>query len=430
MAYTGPYPVTISGTITAMVVSDTVFSGNVINRGTIGPGGIAVISSTFESGGIFDSGVISGGITVDDHSKIVASGGDASTGITVESGGRFAGGISNAGIISAGSAGVFVGAVSIFSGGITNAGTISARQYGIEIGAAGSTSSPARLVSSYIGNVVNTGTISGAVGIQMFDSTISGTIIDNGTIVATEHGIAVVSGAITSGIDVGSQGKIVASTSDGVGILVEFATVFAGGVTNGGTITAGNIGVQISGGSTFLGGVSNISGGTISASGGEDGISLASIQVFSGGVSNDGVVAARATGIAISDDRSFFGGVNNSGTIAAAQGVGIDATDNSIFSGGISNFVTISADRTGIEIQSIPLSTAASATAARSRLAATGCSSAAKPRPRRPSRFRQGRLPEALPTPASSRRAAPALYPSAATASSSAAKPPKATAPR
>ena len=76
MAFNWPYPTVFSGNTAAMVISHTTFSGGVTNTGTIGPGGISVISGAFLSGGgILDSGVIVGGIKVDSSSKIVANGG-------------------------------------------------------------------------------------------------------------------------------------------------------------------------------------------------------------------------------------------------------------------------------------------------------------------------------------------------------------------
>jgi hypothetical protein len=65
-----------------MVISATNFSGGVINAGTIGAGGVTVISSTFLTGGFLNSNLISGaptGIAVRSgstiHGAIVDSGG-------------------------------------------------------------------------------------------------------------------------------------------------------------------------------------------------------------------------------------------------------------------------------------------------------------------------------------------------------------------
>jgi hypothetical protein len=70
MAYTGPFPYTNAGTAVAIDVKNTSFTGNVSNTGVINPGGIAVTSSTID-GGIYDSGFIGGGISVDSHSVLI-----------------------------------------------------------------------------------------------------------------------------------------------------------------------------------------------------------------------------------------------------------------------------------------------------------------------------------------------------------------------
>src|SRR5579859_4514182 len=99
MAFNGPYPTVFGGHTTAMVISHTTFSGGVTNTGTIGPGGISVVSGAFFSGGgILDTGTIAGGIKIDSSSKIVASGGNNA--IAVENTRTFGGGITNAGTIS------------------------------------------------------------------------------------------------------------------------------------------------------------------------------------------------------------------------------------------------------------------------------------------------------------------------------------------
>ena len=128
MAFTGPYPTKFSGHTSAMVISATTFSGGVTNTGTIGPGGISVVSGAFLSGGgILDTGTIGGGIKIDSSSKIVASGGATQTAVAVENTATFGGGISNAGVISAAIDGILVASISIFSGGIHNNGTIAVR---------------------------------------------------------------------------------------------------------------------------------------------------------------------------------------------------------------------------------------------------------------------------------------------------------------
>jgi hypothetical protein len=48
MAYTGPFRHTNTGITGSITVSNTKFSGNVGNTGTISTGGIKVVSSTIE----------------------------------------------------------------------------------------------------------------------------------------------------------------------------------------------------------------------------------------------------------------------------------------------------------------------------------------------------------------------------------------------
>ena len=75
MPFNGPYPTVFSGNTAAMVISHTTFSSGVTNTGTIGAGGITVVSGAFLSGGgILDIGTVVGGIKVDSSSRIVASG--------------------------------------------------------------------------------------------------------------------------------------------------------------------------------------------------------------------------------------------------------------------------------------------------------------------------------------------------------------------
>jgi hypothetical protein len=150
MAYPGPFPVVFSGATSQIRVSHTTFSGGVSNTGTIGAGGIVLISGAFISGGgIFDSGIVSGGIKVDSSSKIVASGGATLTVITIANTNTFGGGISNAGTMSAAQSGIQVlGTVTNFAGGVVNNGRIAGggSQNGIFIGA-----------STASGGIVNSG---------------------------------------------------------------------------------------------------------------------------------------------------------------------------------------------------------------------------------------------------------------------------------
>jgi hypothetical protein len=128
-----------------------------------------------------------------------------------------------------------------FTGGVTNAGTISP---------GGVTITSSTFLS---GGFVNTNLISGATNAiaVLAHSTINGTIVDSGRIVATNfgaNGVFVSGGAeVLGGIQVGSHGVI--SAHSGIRVV--------GGIVNSGIISAGKTGANISGVTTVSGGIVN-----------------------------------------------------------------------------------------------------------------------------------------------------------------------------
>jgi Autotransporter beta-domain len=139
--------------------------------------------------------------------------------------------------------------------------------------------------------------------------------------------------------------------SNGFGIFVGGTNLgspaiatFGGGIANSGTISAG-VGILVLGVSTFLGGISN--GGTITAGG--TGIVVAGISSFSGNVSNSGSITAASGGIVVTGVSAFSGNISNSGSITVSR-TGIVVTGVSTFSGNISNSGSITAGNTGIFI--------------------------------------------------------------------------------
>jgi hypothetical protein len=214
MPFKGPYPTVFSGNTAAMVISHTTFSGGVTNTGTIGAGGISVVSRAFLSGGgIFDSGVIVGGIKVDSSSKIVANGG-TTTAIAVENTNTFGGGISNAGLLSAAHHhdGILVGSVSTFSGGIRNRGTIVAGSFGVVVSSA----------TVFTGGITNSGHISN----------------DGGPAIAVEN-VTSFSGGI-----VNASGGVINPLHGGIN--VRGISIFSGGIANSGTILSeDNSGIDV-----------------------------------------------------------------------------------------------------------------------------------------------------------------------------------------
>jgi hypothetical protein len=344
LAFTGPYPTTFSGNTGAMVVSHTTFSGGVTNAGTIGAGGISVSSSTFLSGGIVDTGVISGGIRIDSHSRIVAS---STTAVAIENTTTFGGGISNAGLHA-----LVVSSVSAFTGDISNTGTISARTFGaIYIDSA----------STFTGAVVNSGRILGGSGTALrisHVSTFTAGISNSGTISVLNWGIRVQSvgsfGADSVGGGIANSGTI---SVQGTDILLQHVGRFAGGITNSGTLTATEWGIEVFDlYSTFSGGINN-SGKITSKS--RAGIILSAVAVFGdptagGGITNSGVISGGWCGVFIDQPYSrFFGGISNSGKIAVTRQAIVVTAANVLDppnGGAIVNSGTVSSGQTGIVV--------------------------------------------------------------------------------
>ena len=323
MAFKGPYPTVFSGHTAAMVISHTTFSGGVTNAGTIGTGGISVISGAFLSGGgILDTGTILGGIKVDSSSKIVASG-TTKTAIAVENANTFGGGISNAGTISAGKSGIVAFRDGTFEGGVTNAGMISAGPFGIIVGQD----------TIFGGRISNSGRISAGLAgiifsrITAFASSTAGGIVNGGTITAGETGINVFAApTFQGGIDNG--GTIKAPN----GIRLDSVTAFGnasasagGGITNSGVISGGGSGISSSKWFRPFWARSGTAGQSQRR---RNGIHLSSFGVFgstsaASGIVNSGRIATQGNGIEAYNSgfngSAFFGGIRNAGTISAGE---------------------------------------------------------------------------------------------------------------
>ena len=349
---------TISGSVGIIQVSS--FSGGISNSGTISVAhGSAVFADfiTSFSGGISNSGTISGGGGVGVNQDHTFSGGiDNSGKITVNTEGifvgagisSFSGGISNSGMISSGGRGIFVeDVVSNFSGGISNIGTISAASVGIDIGPIS--------VTTFAGGISNSGMISaGKTGILVESvSSFSGDIGNSGTISAANFGIiAVLVGSFSGGI---SNSKTISAGQTGI---VVFGGAFSGGVSNSGTISAakGN-GIFVTDVTQFG---SNGPGGGVSNSGvisvGSVGIKIADVLTFSGGVGNAGAISSGGNGIQVGNVGSFSSGISNAGAISAGGFFGVAVSEVTNFSGGISNSGTIALSAktsAGIDIGSV-----------------------------------------------------------------------------
>jgi outer membrane autotransporter protein len=338
------------------------FTGGVTNAGTISmPSGAGIVVggcpcgvSTFE-GGVVNTGTITGlgpGISVVDVESfaggIVNDGGTitpgAASGIVVTRVSSFAGGISNSGRITAVTAGIMVSEVSAFSGGITNSGSIFASGVGITVG----TGCGCAGVSTFSGGIVNSGRIRAGTGIAVSQiETFTGGIVNQGLIAATAMG-----GISVSFVDSFSGGILNTDSSviraSAFGISANDVSVFSGGISNAGRISAGFAGIAALNVTNFSGGITNT--GLISVNGpGSTGIVVAGISIFDGGISNGGTITGGLTGIVIQGVDTFVGGIINTGTIEGVTGIQMSAV--SLFSGGITNGGTITGTTgAGLEI--------------------------------------------------------------------------------
>jgi uncharacterized protein with beta-barrel porin domain len=320
-------------------------SGGAIQIGFATPAGFAIGPGSF-AGGIVNSGTINGhtnaidvasvfaftGDIVNSSSGTIAAGTGAGirVGLVTNGGGytvlSFSGNISNAGTIAAGGLGIGVDGVSTFQGNVVNTGSIGAHT-GIRVAN----------VSAFLGGIANAGTISGGnSGIAVVHvATFTGSIVNaaGATISAAQFGIGVSgnSGTFQGGIT--NAGHI--STTINAGIAVSGVGVFggstAGGILNTGTISAGAAGIVVANVATSFGGsITNAAGGAITATSGP-GIEVSAVALFGnssgGGITNAGTITA-PTGIKIVAGVTFGAGaaIVNSGTIKGTGGTAIDTS--------------------------------------------------------------------------------------------------------
>ena len=348
----------ILGGVAGLNISNTpTFGGGILNAGVLTPAGgqfgIFVDNLSLFTGGIVNSGTILANSTA------------AGKGIAIDIGGlnpvsTFTGGISNSGTISAGVTGISVANVSLFSGSIGNSGTISSIT-GNAITVSG--------VGSFTGSIANTGTINANAGIGVLVtgvSSFSGGISNSRTINAGQAGVEVgtFGGALVSTFVGGivNTGTITSANGDGV-LVTGFGPgsqlpTFGGGIANAGTINGNTNGINLQFVSNFSGGIANTGTITLASTAGPittPGINVAGVSTFAGGINNSGTITALGpvgSGIlvagvaALGNAVSFFsGGITNSGTINATQfGIDLGGAAIASFGGGITNSGSITAN--------------------------------------------------------------------------------------
>ena len=193
------------------------------------------------------------------------------------------GNLTNAGKILAGDTAVDV-RTDTFNGSIVNSAgaIISARDAGIGI-----------FRDAVSGGVTNAGSISARSGIAIEAGTFFGDVSNTGTISGGRGGISVEdTGTFAGAVVNASGGKI----SAGEGIFLNSVGVFgsgvaSGGIVNAGTISAGFTGIGVYSIGTFSGGIDNASGGSIVVSSG-GGIVVQYSSTFAGGITNAGTISS------------------------------------------------------------------------------------------------------------------------------------------
>ena len=345
---------TISGSGSGIAIyGHSTVSGGITNSGTISGGsssaGIGLGGISTVSGGITSSGLISGanGIYVNNASTI-----SGTTGILIHSGGSVSGGIINNGLITGTNYGIAIVGIGSSVDNINNSGTISGSPYGIFLsrsaitgsiinnagGTISGTNTGIRLRShSSVGSITNSGLIHGVWdGIRLTSGSSIGSITNNagGIISGGSYGINLIFGSTVTGHITNDAGGTISGGTTGIRLT---SSSSVGSITNSGTISGSMTGITIS--NSSVGSINNNTGGTISgsntslvSSGTVSGIYINSNSSVNSGITNSasGTISAIASGTA------------NGGTIAA-NGIAING---STVSGGITNSGTISASAT------------------------------------------------------------------------------------
>jgi hypothetical protein len=232
----------------------------------------------------------------------------------------FSGGVTNTGTIGAG--GIDVVGSMLLSGGIIDTGVDIG---GIRVDSGSSINANATAIAvknttTFAGGINNAGSISTlGFGILLRNAVVGNTgegITNSGTISARQSGIRVENAATFAG-GIGNGGNITAQLARGIVVIGGFSlfgnTSVGGGIGNTGVISAGNFGIGVGGSpsGTFAGGISN--GGTISA--GNCGIFLTNVVVFgnssTGGVINNGSISAGTSGLVVASVQTFTGSILN-----------------------------------------------------------------------------------------------------------------------
>jgi hypothetical protein len=319
----------------AVSITNTTITGQFVTNGLLqtstGSSGLTVVTSTI-TGGIVNTGdILATALGVSLAADI--SGGMTNTGTIsgnggIDMSGAFSGDLTNSGsIIGTGAIGLFMSAN--WNGGLNNSGTIT-----------GATLAGVWFANILTGGVENSGDINGGIYGIRNQGLLDNGILNSGDIVGGTFGVAATEGVITGGITNQADGRIIGTTFLGITVGQDFS----GGITNAGEIRGATFGVFVN--DLFAGGISN--SGLISGAG-DTGIVLANTAVFQGGISNaNGALITGGTGIEVRGGAVLNGGIQNAGQIIGTDNYGIFMNGGATLADGIQNSNIITGAFTGV----------------------------------------------------------------------------------
>ncbi|MFT3757937.1 autotransporter domain-containing protein [Thauera sp.] len=372
---TGDITVSVQGinvgvTSSSAVTADTTVTGGITNTGRIESTtdiGVHVgsyISNTTVGGEVFNSGtIVSAGDDMKEHTVQI---GTSNPNMTITVGG----GVRNEGRITYNGTANFVAALSLtnlaLNGNLINGGIIEnergqADAFGVRV-----------FKSSMSGSIVNGGTIAvggsaalsqrRAFGIYLAGSTVSGGVSNSGLIrggsQSYEKGYGIDAGNVVVVNGITNSGTVIGEgTATAIGIRVASAAQVSGGITNSGTVIgktasmAAGIAVIAAGeqgSATVNGSIHNSASGKIvgdhygvylkDSTVNGDIVNAGSISVVIGGTYSSGPVVGGI--MASGADTTVSGRIANSGTISASRAQGIGVINGASVASGISNSST------------------------------------------------------------------------------------------
>jgi outer membrane autotransporter protein len=324
--YNDAFATIVASTGTAVDVNGSNWSGDVVNNGRIqgGPEGSGFgfqsgnYTGNFSNAGSIDGGFA--GVVISTEGTIQGAGGE---GNTAE--------FRNTGSITGGSTGLKVAGgivVANFTNTSADPGFLPPGYISAESGAA----VVLYASESWTGNITNTGTISGLVGVVVggipssegllvSEGSFEGAITNNGVIEGDITGLHIVGASVEGSLS--NTGSIVGASSGGVIVEVDRWT---GDITNSGYIEGGFVGMRVTAFDTFEGSITNngtIVGGTEFqfeefAVAFDPGL-VVSASNFIGDITNNGTLSASSRALIV-DVGNLQGTVTNTGLIEATGG--------------------------------------------------------------------------------------------------------------